>query len=147
MQALESFGVPIVVDPTTALLTELHRTAGAVEWLGAIVGDLDRDNVTWGLTKIKTGGDDGGVTEESRPNIWYELWARERKHLVEVAKACVVAGIEERRIALAEAQGRLLAGVVSRILDRLQLTSEQRQLVAVVVPEEFRAIESKGEVA
>lgn len=138
--ALESFGIPVVVDPHEALLAELHRTAGAVEWLGAIVAGLERDQVGWGTTKVKTGGDDGGVTEEAKPSIWYELWARERKHLVDVAAACVKAGIEERRIALAEGQGRLLAGVVSRILARLELDERQQSLVSVVVPDEFRAI-------
>lgn len=138
--ALEAFGIPVVIDPHTALLEELHRTAGAVAWLGALVAELDREEVIWGTTKVKTGGDDGGTTEEAKPNIWYELWARERKHLVEVANACVKAGIEERRIALAESQGRMLAAVVQRILGRLELSEVQQQLVAVVVPEEFRAV-------
>lgn len=145
--ALESFGIPVVVDPHTALLEELHRTAGAVAWLGAIVAGLDREDVAWGTSKVKTGGDDAGRTEEAKPNIWYELWARERKHLVDVAAACVKAGIEERRIQLAEAQGAMLAGVISRVLDRLELSEVQRQLVASVVPEELRAIAASGDAA
>lgn len=146
--ALESFGIPRPVDPHTALLEELHRTAGAVQWLGAIVADLDRGDVVWGLTREKTGGDDHGSTREAKPNAWVELWHRERRHLVEVSKACVSAGIEERRIRLAESQGQLLASVVRGVLDRLGLSEEQRVLAGRVVPEEFRRLaELEGGVA
>lgn len=150
--ALEAFGIPIEVDPHTALLQELHRTAGAVAWVGAIVAGLSReeeylddeghakDTLVWGITKQKQGGDDEGTTWEAKPNIWYELWARERKHLTEVAAACVKAGIEERRIQLAEDQGRLLAVVIQKVLGRLNLDSAQQALVAQVVPEELRAV-------
>lgn len=147
-QATRSFGLPIDIDPHTALLQELKRTAGAVEWLGQIVSGLDERSIVWGVVEqVRQGsGQFPGVdsTVAARPSVWYELWSRERKHLTEVAKACVTAGIEERRIVLAETQGRMLAGVVQRVLDRLGLSEEQRQLVSVVVPEEFRAIESGG---
>ena len=141
--ALESFGVPVVVDPHTALLQELHRTAGAVAWLGAIVADLDRESIGWGRSEEvkKTSGEFPGTdtTSAAKPNVWYEMWTRERKHLVEVAKACHNAGIEDRRIRVVEAQAQLLAGTITRVLDRLGLTDSQRELVATVVPEELRA--------
>jgi hypothetical protein len=138
--AVETFGLPRAVDPHEALLEELHRTAGAVQWLHAIVAGLERDDVVWGVTKQKVGGDDEGTTHEAKPNAWYALWISERKHLVDVAAACAKAGIEERRIQLAEAQGQVLAGVIRRILDRLGLSEPQRELVSVVVPEELRAV-------
>ena len=137
-KALETFGLPVVIDPHTALLDELHRTAGAVAWLGAIVADLDQDDVTWGRTRDKTGGEDRGTTYEARPNAWVQLWQTERRHLIDVAKACVNAGIEERRVRLAEDAGRVLASVISAVLGRLELTSEQQARVSVVVPEELR---------
>lgn len=136
--AVETFGLPVQVDPHQALLDELHRTAGAVAWLGAIVADLDQGEVVWGLTREKVGGEDRGTTKEAGTNAWVQLWQQERRHLVDVAKACVSAGIEERRVRLAEDAGRVLAGVVSAVLGRLNLTSEQQALVPVVVPEELR---------
>lgn len=142
--ALEAFGVPVVVDPHSALLQELHRTAGAVAWLGAQVQSLSTDEITWGTTREKTGGDDHGTTREAKPNAWYVLWAAERKHLTEVAAACVKAGIEERRVRLAEDQGRLLAAVVEQVLEGLGLSPEQRERVPVVVPAAFRAVEAAG---
>lgn len=154
--ALESFGLPVAVDPHTALLEELHRTAGAVAWLGAIVADLERSDIGWGKTREKDGGDDRGTTYEAGKNVWVGLWQGERKHLVDVASACAKAGIEERRVQLAEDQGRMLAGVITRILSGMfdalvaglgdfeaaRVVVEQMwgQLVGQIVPQELRAI-------
>lgn len=138
--AAESFGVPVIVDPHTALLEELHRTAGAVAWLGALVADLDRSEIGWGRTREKVGGEDHGTTHEARPSVWVSLWQGERDRLVKVAKACLDAGIEERRVRLAESAGQELAAVLRRVLDRLDLTPTQQTLALDVVPEEFRRL-------
>lgn len=142
--AVETFGLPVEVDPHTALLEELHRTAGAVAWLGAVVADLDRADVVWGRTREKAGGEDHGITHEARPNAWVALWQSERKHLVDVSRECIRAGIEERRVQLAEAAGQELASVLRRVLDRLELSDAQKSLALTVVPEEFRAVAELG---
>ena len=134
------FGLPVDVDPAEALLEELHRTAGEVAWLGSVVAELEQDDAIWGLTKEKTGGDDRGTTHEAGLNIWVQTWHAQRRHLTLVARECLKAGIEERRIQLAETQGAMLAGVVRAILSRLNLTTDQQALVSVVVPEELRRI-------
>lgn len=118
--AVEVFGLPREVDPHTALLEELHRTAGAVQWLGAVVADLELGEL------------DG--------NAHVRLWHEERDKLVKVAKTCVDVGIEERRVRLAEQAGAQLASVVRAVLDRLGLSAEQQSLALVVVPEEFRRL-------
>lgn len=147
--AAQTFGLPVEVDPHTALLEELHRTAGAVQWLGAVVAGLDKDSLTWGRVKETRGtqlehGTDNGVTFAAGPNAFVALWQSERKHLVDVSKACITAGIEERRVRLAESAGQQLASVIRAVLDRLELTDEQRSLALVVVPEEFRALAAAG---
>ena len=123
--AADTFGLPRQVDPHTALLEELHRAAGAVEWLQAVVADLKQSQV---------GGE----------SVWVKLWAEERERLVKVAKTCVDVGIEERRVRLAEQAGAQLAAVVRAVLDRLGLSDEQRVLALTVVPEEFRRLSSDG---
>lgn len=138
--ATQTFGLPQTIDPHEALLAELHRTAGEVAWLGQIVAALDADDVTWGRVRDKEGGDDRGTTYEARPNAWVQLWHQQRRHFLDVAKACVAAGIEERRVRLAEDSGRMLASVVRAVLDRLELTPAQLELVPVVVPEELRRV-------
>lgn len=150
--AAQTFGLPVEVDPHTALLEELHRTAGAVQWLGAVVADLDKGDLVWGRVKETHGtqlehGTDNGVTYAAGANAFVELWQRERKHLVEVSKACITAGIEERRVRLAESAGQQLASVIRAVLDRLELSDAQRSLALVVVPEEFRALAAAGGAA
>ncbi|UIU47015.1 hypothetical protein [Microcystis phage MinS1] len=163
--AVESFGLPREVDPHTALLEELHRTAGAVEWLGAVVADLERDALVWGRVKETHGtqlekGTDNGVTYQAGPNAFVELWQRERKHLVDVARECIRAGIEERRVRLAESAGQQLASVVRAVLDRMfgalvdalgQERAVEVTLEAVwaeaalrIVPEELRRLSVEG---
>lgn len=138
--AVATFGLPREVDPHEALLEELHRTAGAVSWLQAQVAVIETAEVVWGKTQDKKGGDDWGTTHAAGVNVWVQLYQSERKHLVEVSKACVTAGIEERRIRLAESSGQLLASVVRAVLERLGLSPEQRELASIVVPEEFRRV-------
>lgn len=143
-QAVETFGLPVEIDHHTALLQELHRTAGAVAWLGTIVAGLEQGDVVWGQTRLKVGGEDAGATFEAVTNAWVAEWRRERQHLVAVAAACAKAGIEERRQALAESQGQLLARVVQAVLAGLNLSAEQEALVPVVVPAAFREIAAGG---
>jgi hypothetical protein len=68
-----------------------------------------------------------------------QLEAAERDRCVKYAKTAHDMGIADRQIKLAEEQGALLAGVIGRILDALELTAKQRELVSVVVPRELRA--------
>ncbi|WP_272495202.1 HGGxSTG domain-containing protein [Nocardioides bruguierae] len=138
--AAETFGLPREVDPHTALLEELHRTAGAVAWLSALVADLEHDEIAWGVVREKTGGEDHGTTKEARPSVFVELWGRERDRLARVAKVCVDVGIEERRVRLAEESGRQIAAVLRAVLERLSLSPSQQSLALQVVPEELRRL-------
>ena len=148
--AVVTYGLPREVAPDVALLEEVHRTAGHVAWLAEVVGQLEREEVTWGLAEEtdappgENGG--GGVTTKHKAsvNVWVKLYQDERRHLAAVCRDALAAGIAERQVRLAEQQGALLAGAVSRILDALGLSPAQRELVSVVVPRELRAI-SGGE--
>lgn len=94
----------------------------------------------WGTTRRKVGGDDWGVTQEAGPSVWLTLYMRERDHLVKVCTQAIKAGIEERRVRLAEQQGALVAGVIRLILGDLHLTPEQLALVPVIVPQRLREL-------
>ncbi|WP_242496474.1 hypothetical protein [Xylanimonas protaetiae] len=148
-EVVRTLGLPVDITPTDALLEEVRWTAGHVQWLRAKVQELDesqRDGddgehqLVWGTTKVKTGGDDFGTTQEAKPSIWYVLYEAERKHLVAVCSAALKAGVEERKVRLAEQQGDLVALVIRRILDALDLTPEQQALVPQVVPAQLRLI-------
>lgn len=141
-KAVETYGLPREIDPRDALLEEVHRTAGAVAWLQTQVQALQDDEVTWGTTEAKrsTGKDGDSLTQAAAVNVWVQLYQQERRHLVDVCKAAISAGIEERRVRLAEQQGALLADVIRGILGDLQLSAAQNAMVAEVVPRHLRAL-------
>ena len=62
------------------------------------------------------------------------LEAQERDRCVRFAKTAHDMGVADREIRLAESQGALLAGAITRILDALELSPSQRALIPAVVP-------------
>lgn len=142
-QAAQTLAVPIDTTPEQALIDEVKRAAGMVAFYQARVEEVDeenRDDLVWGMTKHDQSGEFPGPTFEAAPNMWLQLWNQERDRLVRVAAAAIKAGIEERRVKLAESEGMLVAAVIRRILDQLLLTPEQSELVPVIVPKELRAL-------
>ncbi|MEV0214282.1 hypothetical protein [Micromonospora sp. NPDC050695] len=142
--AVQTYGLQLDVSPTDALLDEVKWTAGHVTWLRARVQEMEAAALSWGIRSVvdKEGGEFPGVdtTEAAAPPVLLDLYQRERKHLLDVCKAAIAAGIEERRVRLAESQGALLADVIRRILGDLNLTAEQSALVSEVVPRHLRAV-------
>lgn len=128
---VELFGVRREIHPAEALLELVQWTAGEVDYWRQEVRLIERDDLTWGVTKEKSGGDDRGTTEEAKPHVAYAMLIDASNRLERYASAALKAGIEERRIQLAEGQGRLLAGVIQRIL-----TAVYDALVGVLGPHE-----------
>ncbi len=135
-RAVATFGLPREVDPRDALLEEVYRTAGAVDWLTAKVRELQSADIVWG--KAEESAED--VKYKAAVNVWVQLQQQERTHLVRVCKETIAAGVEERRVRLAEQQGAMLAGAIKAILGDLNLNAEQKALVAEVVPRHLRAV-------
>lgn len=149
--AAATYGLPREVDPGQALLEEVHRTAGHVAWLGVQVAGLERGDVVWGVaeeidrpfTYGEDGSQTGGGTEVKRkaaPNAWVVLYQQERKHLAAVSKAAIDAGVSERVVNVFEQVASSYVQVLERVLERLELTAEQRARVPDVVTGELRAI-------
>lgn len=142
--AVTTYGLRLDVSPTDALLDEVQWTAGHVAYLRAEIQKLDAEALGWGVTKVEDHGatEFPGVntTESAAPPVLLDLYQRERRHLVDVCKAAIVAGIEERRVKIAEQQGALLAGVIQRILAELGLTPEQQSRVGEIVPRHLRLV-------
>lgn len=146
---VETYGRKIETTATEALLDEVQWTAGHVAWLRERVQTIEagvdagsESALVWGKTKEKSGGEDFGTTEEAVPSVWLRLYQQERTHLVKVCSEAIRAGIEERRIRLAEQQGQLVAQAIKAILDDLQLTAEQQAQVPEIVPRHLRALAS-----
>ncbi len=218
-RAAQSFGLPVDIDPTTALLDEVKNTAGVVAWLYEQVRNLTPESITWGKTRTvsaaagqDTGQDEGqkdetegaeqrylnqidGLAELTRKQLqdearslglhiagsksdlsdriqehlhrqlqtdlasaapapltaervehgarvhpMVELWQRERTHLRKLCEAAIRAGVEERRVRLAEKDGARVVAVIRGILDDLHLTAEQLAKVPHVVPARLRSL-------
>jgi len=137
---MRTLGARRDIMPGEALLEEVQWTAGHVAWLRERVQEVDQQALVFGRTK--TVEDDAGlvVTMEAKASVWYTLYERERQHLITATSAALKAGVEERRVRLAEAQGAQVAAVIQRVLDALELTAAQRKMVPTIVPAALRAI-------
>ena len=131
--AVVTLGLPVDISPSDALLDEVRRTAGHVFWL---------------LAKVQS--EDGGAfvpmkSEDSHPgnglqSVWYRTYQAERAHYVNVCAQALKAGVEERRVKLAEAQGEQVAGVIRAILADLGLTAEQQAAAPEVASRHLRLL-------
>lgn len=147
-RAVETYGIPVKVDPQQALVEELERTAGHVHWLRIQVADLEADDTLTGPVGNE-GVNEAGVRSHPRAeaHIMLRLYQQERKHLVAVAKSCIEAGIEERRVKLAEDQGQLIAKAITGILKELGVDMTdpnvpkvvRRNLIELEAPKELQA--------
>ncbi|GLU58590.1 hypothetical protein [Paenarthrobacter ureafaciens] len=143
-RGVRTLGLPFDIDPGKALLDEIHWTAGHVAWLREKVQELQDEELVWGKTQTDTGiGPQGPVdttTEKAGPSVWYELYLKERDHLAKVCALALRAGIEERKVKLAESQGALVAEAIRRILAALNLSPAQQAMVPEIVPQQLRLL-------
>jgi hypothetical protein len=127
------------------LIELVQWKAGEVDYWRQRCRQLEEADLTWGVVRRKEGGEDHGTTYEARPNVAYGMLRDAERDLAAYCSAALKAGVDERRVRLAESTGLMLAGVIQRILGALSLSEVQLELVAVVVPAELRAI-AAGEV-
>ena len=88
-EAVATYGLPRTIDPHRALLEEIYRTAGHVDWLAGKVREHDGEDLVWTVIENKTvtigdGKPVGPVEIKSggKPSVWLELYRKERQHLV-----------------------------------------------------------------
>ena len=113
------FGARIDIHPADALLELVQWTAGEVDYWRQRVRVLKEQELTWGVTRVKEGGDDRGTTEEAKPNVAYVMLVDASNRLEKYSTAALKAGVDERRVRLAEQQGMLVQGVLVAVLGEL----------------------------
>lgn len=97
-------------DPAEVLLTEIRRTAGHIEWLGENLANSDPEMFVKGLwLKQRQSGyvkdEEIDTSDLSQAGaMWHDLYLTERRHLATICRTALAAGIEERRVRLAERQ-------------------------------------------
>lgn len=128
-KAVATFGLRRDVSAEDALLEELQWTAGHVAWLRDQVQLLEADALVWGVSsEVETQASQFpgmDTTREAASSVWLTLYQRERTHLLAVAAAVLKAGVDERRVRLAERQGAQLAergrAYIAGVIDALGL--------------------------
>lgn len=144
--AVATYGLPVEIDPGEALIDEVHRTYGHVMWLLDRVREVSPEALVWGQTDetSKSATDFPGVdrTWQAKPNVWLDLYSRERDRLIAVTTAALKAGIDERRLRLAERDATAAVEAVVRALNDPQagLSDGQRQALRTAIAAEFRRL-------
>lgn len=116
------------VSPWDALLLSTRLAAGRVAWVDQQLVEATR----------AADGDQGGPAVAR----WLKESRLERTLLARTAKAAVDAGVAERLVRQVELEGRLVAEVLGRTLDALELTAEQRQVAFATAHRELLQLEA-----
>ena len=132
------------VDPAEALLQLISWKYGEVKWLRARVQDLPDDELAWGLSQTDVGvGPEGPidkVTHKASPSVWWALLREAEDQLADYSTRALRAGVDERRVKLAEQQGLQVHAVMMAVFKRLALTPDQWSLARQAAPEELRRL-------
>lgn len=138
-RALAELDLDLDANPLEELLTEVSRSAAAVRWLAGKVNELEDREITHGITRTVQHSDGSrDVTASAAVNLWVKLWQEERDRLARVCKLTLDAGVDERRVRLAESHGKLIVDVIKATFTELEI--EQTQEVYDVVSRHLRAI-------
>jgi hypothetical protein len=117
------FGARRDVHPADALLELVQWTAGEVDYWRQRVRLVEEADLTWGVTESvdKGAGEFTGtdVTSAAKPHIAYSMLVDASNRLEKYSTAALKAGVDERRVRLAEQQGTLLQGVLVAVLAEL----------------------------
>jgi hypothetical protein len=129
-----SLATEVDIEPNEVLLRTIRLTRGAVQWCARIIGETEYALAGEHAAEFK---DEAALKRivglEKRllgfQAIYGEWIDRAAKH----AKLALDAGIEERRVRLAEMESQLIADVIKGVLDDLNLTAEQKAMAPGVV--------------
>lgn len=119
------YGYERDINPFTALLEEVRRSAGHVQWLGMKVAEAPSDL---------------DLLDEWAP--WVRLYQKERGNLVKAAETAVKLGLEERVVRVEERRAEFVARVLLATLEALDLPAEIRARAPQVLREQLLALEA-----
>jgi hypothetical protein len=115
--------------PEVAVARNRLREVFATGGVSALIGhkyDANRDGDIY-------------ATEEAIRGL-AQLEAQERDRCANMATKAIAAGLAERQVRLAEAQGRVMFTVFGKVLEGLQLTEAQRAAVPALLEREISAL-------
>lgn len=107
-EMVEMLSIPVETTPEEALLTEVEHVAGDVKLLRQQVQALGHDLTETVFTE-------GGAYR--KPDTLVEMYWQAHDRLVKVCAATIKAGVEERRVRLAEHQADVLEAYLRRLAE------------------------------
>lgn len=117
------------ISPWQALLSEVQRGAGRCAWF-----DLA---MTERLRTIELDPQLGDPVGDHQFEWLLTQSRNERRLLRAASEAAIRSGIAERMVAQVELEGQMIARVITRTLDRLELTDAMRDTALRIVQEEL----------
>jgi hypothetical protein len=145
-------GVPLDVSPHEALLQCIRITAGEVGYCNLQIQKLSEHEVVGSpiRTTERIGGKEGDYTEVTEEPVALNIWVRTRQsaleRLAKFSKMALDAGVNERRVQVAEGMAQLLAPVLKAIFDDLKLTPEQRKKAPAIMRAHLTELEGEPEL-
>lgn len=129
-------GQPLSIEPQDAILECIRIAAGEVAYASERIAALGESDAVGPVRHTLVRKDGEATVQEARQgppavHIWITVRRQAMDRLVGYSFAALKAGIEERRVRVAEQQGMLLAQALQGILSELGV--DQRPEVAGVV--------------
>jgi hypothetical protein len=119
-------------DPGEIVAEQIQWRHAHVKWLRACVQALDPGALVWGRSREKIGGEDFGVTKEAKPNAWLALYLEASRDLERLCLDAIRAGLEERRVRIAELQAEAMVRFIDGVLAELGIDPNDPKTAGVV---------------
>lgn len=139
-------GAPIDIDPHEALIYCVQQTAGEVFYATRKIASLNEEEELQRPTVItdRVGSKDG-YTETKELALDLHIWIRVRQEamdrLARYSKMALDAGVDERRVAIAENAASVLAPILQLVFEDLKLTKDQLKRAPSILERRLLAIE------
>lgn len=133
-----SLGLTVEKDPQTALLEAVWEAAGNVAFLRQEVQALGTALIGDTLGIAQREGVAIPIGEEQRAIV--KLYGEWTDRLVKYSKAAIDAGIAERQVKLAEAQGYAIRDLIEAVLAGMDVSEEQRALGREIAGTQLRVL-------
>lgn len=164
MKLIPAFGEAVEQNPEQALLDLVSQSAALVSFYGEQVNKLAEkelpDTVAGTFMRAVQGYEQGSglfgpeiaVDKDGTEHIIGEklrgmvvLWNEERDRLSKYAKTALGAGIERRRVELAERYGERIVVVVNNVLVAMGIPPDRLPEARTLIAAQFRELDEAGE--